>query len=161
MENSEPFGHQLASEKIDAGRVSFRPADARDQTRLDWVLANAEDNWDGRGRGFGRAGSGWAAWYSDDRNPAAGQVGGQFGHAIVLTLCPTIFDRDVLPFDKARFVEAFAERGQIQQVGVERTGTQETNHWHRRLLRARRERPCGHGAAEQRDERAASCMSGK
>src|SRR5262249_18513943 len=61
-----------ASEKFDAGRFSSRRADARDQTRLDWVLANAEDNWDGRGRGFGRAGSGWAAWYSDDRNPAAG-----------------------------------------------------------------------------------------
>src|SRR5262249_36416018 len=69
----------------------------------------------------------------------------------VLTLCPTIFDRDVLPFDKARFVEAFAERGQIEQVGVERTGTQETNHWHRRLLRVRRERP-RRRAAEQRDE---------
>jgi hypothetical protein len=29
---------------------------------------------------------------------------------------------------------------------------QETDHRHRRLLRTRRERPCGRHAAEQRDE---------
>src|SRR6516164_8512554 len=35
------------------------------------------------------------------------------------------------------------------------TGEHQSDHWHRRLLRARRERPNGRRAAEQCDERAA------
>src|SRR5690348_1044872 len=35
-----------------------------------------------------------------------------------------------------------------------RPGSEVSDHWHRRLLRARRERPQGCRAAEQRDERA-------
>jgi hypothetical protein len=37
----------------------------------------------------------------------------------------------------------------------------ESNDRHRRLLRPRRERPCGRRTAEQRDELAALCMTGK
>src|SRR3984893_17042174 len=33
-----------------------------------------------------------------------------------------------------------------------RRGTEEPHHWHRRLLRARRERPCDRRTGEQRDE---------
>ena len=37
---------------------------------------------------------------------------------------------------------------------------EEAHHRHRRLLRARRERPCRHRAAEQRDELAPSHLAG-
>jgi hypothetical protein len=71
---------------------------------------------------------------------------------IVLTLRPAVFDCDVLTFDKAGFVEAFAERGQIERPGVERTGTEKADDRHRGLLRVRRERPNRRRAAQQRDE---------
>ena len=41
-------------EKIDAGRIAARPGKAGDQTKLDRVFADAEDDRDRCGRSFGR-----------------------------------------------------------------------------------------------------------
>jgi hypothetical protein len=65
-------------------------------------------------------------------------------------------DRDVLALDEARLLQALTERGhEVRGVG-ERRAAQEPDHRHRRLLRARRERPMnrkpGRRAAEQGDE---------
>src|SRR5262249_16974850 len=51
------------------------------------------------------------------------------------TSSPTaVFDRDVLTFHETGFVETFAERGHIEHPGVDRTGTEKSDHRHRRLL---------------------------
>src|SRR5262249_45985874 len=56
------------------------------------------------------------------------------------------------------YVEALAE-GCHEVRGVSERGVpQETNDRHRRLLRARRERPSGRAAAEQSDELASSSI---
>src|SRR2546422_11508111 len=44
---------QLSCEKIDAGQVSPRPGEAGDETELDGVFADAEDDRNSRGRSFG------------------------------------------------------------------------------------------------------------
>src|SRR5215475_10572678 len=63
-----------------------------------------------------------------------------------------VFDQDVLALDEACFLQTLAERGdQVREVG-ERAVPQETNNRLRRLLRARRERPHGCCAADERDE---------
>ena len=67
-----------------------------------------------------------------------------------------VLDRHVLTFNIASFAEAFAERGRIARRGIGRPGVDEPDHRHRRLLRARRDRPRRRRAAEQRDELAAS-----
>src|SRR5262249_54080354 len=56
----------------------------------------------------------------------------------------------VLALDVAGFVEALAEPGNKGCIG--RSGVDESDNWHRRLLRARRERPRGYTAAEKCDE---------
>src|SRR5262249_10912572 len=57
--------------------------------------------------------------------------------------------------DKACLLQAFAERRhQVPGVG-KGLAAEETDHRHRRLLRARAERPTGRRAGEERDERAA------
>ena len=58
MQESQPLGHHLLDEKIDAGRVAARPGEAGDKTKLDRVFADAEDDRDRRGRSFGRDRSG-------------------------------------------------------------------------------------------------------
>src|SRR5262249_22187156 len=88
------------------------------------------------------------------------QIGYQFHHAIILPVSPAVFDRDVLTFHKSGFVEAFAEGGQIEPIVVERTDTEKSDHRQRRLLRARRERPCGRRAAEKRYEHATLHLRG-
>src|SRR5262245_50614429 len=64
-----------------------------------------------------------------------------------------VIDRHVLTLDIAGFPESVAERGCSRCESRCRPGVEEPDHRHRRLLRARRERPRSR-AAEQRDERA-------
>ena len=55
-----------------------------------------------------------------------------------------VFDRHVLALNIACVTEALAKRAQPIRLGVERCWVEKSDHWHPRLLRARRE---GHAAA--------------
>ena len=151
MQEPQPLCHQLSIEKIDAGRVAARPGEAGDKTKPDRVIADAEDDRDRRGCSFGRQ-CGQVAGRGDHGHLSANQIGHQCRQAIVLALQPVVLDCHVLAFDGAGFVEAFAERGRIARVGIGRSVSDKPDHRHRRLLCARRERPRGRRAAEQRDE---------
>src|SRR5499427_2306758 len=71
---------------------------------------------------------------------------------------PPILDRHILALDVPGFTKALAECG--QKAGISRPrAVEESYHRHRRLLCARRERPRGRRAAEQRDEPAARAHS--
>src|SRR5262245_60801534 len=74
---------------------------------------------------------------------------------VVMTVRPSILDRDILTLDITGLAQALAERTHTVRVSLRRCGTEKPNHRHRRLLRARREWPRGRRAAEQRDEFAA------
>src|SRR6516164_2380611 len=89
----------------------------------------------------------------NERHMAAYEFCRQCGKAIVVTLRPAVFDRDVLAFDVAGFLQTLAERANEVRIRSGRSAMKITDHWNNRSLRARRERPCGR-AAEQRDERA-------
>ena len=73
-----------------------------------------------------------------------------------LDFAPIVFDRDILTLDIAGVLEALAESAQTFRVPVRRRRVKKPDHRHRRLLRARRERPRRRRAAEQRDELAPS-----
>jgi hypothetical protein len=61
--------------------------------------------------------------------------------SIELTLGKAVFDGHVLALDVAGFLEALQERGDLLAQRFARSGAEESDHWHRRLLRAHRERP--------------------
>jgi hypothetical protein len=67
-----------------------------------------------------------------------------------------VFDRDVLPLDIAGFVHTAVKCHESFHHRVARRTNQNSDCRHRRLLRARRERPRRRRATEQRDEVAAS-----
>src|SRR5262249_607798 len=122
----------------------------------------AEYNWNGRTRRLSRECGGGGGRRSDHAHPTANQIGRQLWQSIEAAFCPAIFDRHVLAFDVAGLSKAFPERSHQVLPLAGRGGIKESGHGHRWLLRARRERPCSCcSAAEQRDELAASCMSGK
>src|SRR6516164_8648267 len=79
----------------------------------------------------------------------------QRGQPIVLTLGPAECDVHILPLDVAGFGQILTEYRYPLCARHRRTRIEITNHRHRRLLRARRERPRAHRATEQRDELAA------
>jgi hypothetical protein len=68
-----------------------------------------------------------------------------------LALRPAEFERDVLPFLVTGLREAFANCGHLLGPLGGGAGVEEAHHRHRRLLCARRERPCRR-AAKQRYE---------
>jgi hypothetical protein len=73
-----------------------------------------------------------------------------------LSLCPAIFDRDVLALGKTGFVQALAECGDDMGERFSRSAAEKPDDRQLcRLLRPRRERPRSRRAAEKGDEVAA------
>src|SRR6516225_7024356 len=93
---------------------------------------------------------------SDHRHLTAYQVSCEVGQSIILILRPAILDRHILAFDVPVFADALPECGHKTCSVGGRRAAEEPDHRHRRLLRARRERPRGSRAAEHRDECAPS-----
>src|SRR5262249_32906733 len=131
-----------------------RPGKACNKSNLDWIGSRFKND----GNGFGRR------LCCQRRRSAArcnhcylsmNQFSGQRRQAIVMALSPTVLNREVLAVDQTRFTQALPKRCHTIGVGLRRAGAEKANHRHRRLLRARRERPCRRCAAEQRDELAA------
>jgi hypothetical protein len=69
---------------------------------------------------------------------------------------PAVFDSDILTFYVAGFIQALAECGCEGDVAMARPQIEIADYRHRRLLRARRQRPCSRPAPEPRDEVAPS-----
>src|SRR6516225_4200078 len=150
MQEPQSFGHHFIGKEINASGVAARPGEVDDKTKLNRVFTDTEDDRDACCRSFGCK-RGCCANRGDHGHLSADQVGHQCRQAIVLGLQPVVLDRHVLAFDVAGFVEAFAKRGRIARVGLGRPVSDKPNHWHRRLLRARRKRPRSR-STEQRDE---------
>jgi hypothetical protein len=85
-------------------------------------------------------------------NTALDQVRRQFRQAIILSVRPTKFERDVLALDIASFTQSSMKGGEHGHIGLARSSAEIADHRHRRLLRPRRQRPRGRSSAEQRDE---------
>jgi len=97
---------------------------------------------------------------ADHRHLALHEIGRHRRQWTITIRYPAVFDSHVLTFDIAHFGKTAPECGiEMHGVGL-RQAAEISDHGHPRLLRACRERP-RRRAAEQRDERAASCMSGK
>jgi hypothetical protein len=77
----------------------------------------------------------------DHGDRPANQIGDQGRQPIILAFRRAVFDRHVLAFDKACFLQALAESGHQVRPVSERRAAEEPYHRHRSLLRAHRERP--------------------
>src|SRR5262249_18039408 len=136
--------------------ISARPVQAGHQTELDWVYPDKENNGDRCGGRLGRKGRRGAANRGDHRHLTAHKVSRQRRQLIVLPQREAVLERDVFSLDKARLLQALAERGQGNSVGRRFDGEIADNRDRTLLLRARRQRPRRCRGAEQRDELAPS-----
>src|SRR5262249_43844506 len=84
----------------------------------------------------------------NSRYRTVSQIGRESRKATVLGLCPAIFNFHVLAFDIAEFAETGSKCGQERRIGPGKPAAQKSDHRHRRLLRARRQRPRHRRAAE-------------
>jgi hypothetical protein len=102
MQKPELLRRQRAGNQVHAGQVAARTAEAGDQAGLDRLDAGVEDNWN-RGRRSLRRQRRRAVAGDKHGDLPASQFRRQRWQAIVFTLGPTVFDRDVLAFDIAGF----------------------------------------------------------
>ena len=71
---------------VPAGRIATWPGKACDQSQLDRVVADAEDDWDRRGRSFGCLGTKAGSGSRDHRHTTADEVVHERRKAIELAL---------------------------------------------------------------------------
>src|SRR5262249_29868902 len=102
-----------------------------------------------RGRSESTAVPDGALLYRSRKLSRSDQIRRQLGQPVVLVLGEAIDDRDVLAFDVARLLQALMECAQTLRDIVGRSQIEKSDHRHRRLLRACRERPRGSRAAER------------
>jgi hypothetical protein len=119
-----------------AREVAARSVQAGDKSHQDRIEPYLEDDRNRRGCRLGCKCRG-AAGRGNHGDLSANQLRRQHRQPIVLPLRPAVFDRDVLALDITDFLEALAERGYYVRVRLGRRAAQESNHRHRRLLRAR------------------------
>jgi hypothetical protein len=101
-------------------------------------------------RGLGRDRRSGAAEGHDHRRLTEQEIGRQHRQSIELIGGPAEFGRHIPAFDIAGFFQALTKRDQAQLI-VQLPGgvAEKPDHRHRRLLRARRERPRRRTAAER------------
>src|SRR5262249_20695865 len=95
----------------------------------------------------GRAAGGFTAITATRRRTKSAASSGSRSK---LVLGPAVHNRDVLSFDKAGILQATVKCPQAVREHLRRGAVEEPNHRHRRLLRVRRERPCGGCTADER-----------
>src|SRR5262245_5430985 len=155
MQEFQPLCRQLATVKIDTRRIATRLSEASDETKPDRVFGSHENDGGHFACGFGSRRRRVA--YGDDHgDPSVNQFGCERRQPIELPLRPAVYDRYILALDIAAILQTLAKSTQTVGAYVRRCRrVEETDHRHRRLLRAGRQRPRGRRTAEQRDEFAA------
>ena len=146
VQQSQTLLGQLRGEDVDSGRIAAGSGEAGDEPQLDRIGAGVEHDGDRCGRGLDRSSGSFAADRDDDGDLAANEIGRQRRHPLILALGPAVLDRDVAALDEASFLQALAEAGDEMRERTGRRGTEEPNHRHRRLLRARRRAANAHAA---------------
>ena len=136
MQQLELLGNKVGGEDGHSGEVASRPCQARDQAVLDRVDAGLEYDWNGRDCRLRGNRSGIADCH-DHRRATAGQLDGQLGQPLVSALRRSIFERDILAFDEARFLEAFVKGRDLLAQCSQRSGGHISDDRHGRRLRPR------------------------
>jgi hypothetical protein len=125
----------------DASEITARSVEARDQTKLDRVSGDREDNRDRRTGCLGRRCSRWPQ-RDNDVCTAAHQIGGQFGHSFALEPAPAILDQYIPAFNVPDFAQPFLKAGDERSTNFGPPIEKNTNDRRRRLLCVRRDRQC-------------------
>src|SRR6516165_6430755 len=139
-QESKPFALNLPEKLLHSGGIAAGPVKADDQPQADWIVADAEDDWNRRSRYFGSARRGGTPDRNDHCDLPANKIGGKYRQTSIITSSPSEIDRDILALNIAGFVKPLSECHQIGLPRRMRRAAEEPDHRYRRLLRARRER---------------------
>jgi hypothetical protein len=138
---------ELGGEEGGACNIASGAANVRDEAQLHGVATDAEYDRNSRSGCLGDRRC-RAAERDEDRRVAGDQIRHKCGQLVILVRGADI-QYDVVSDDIPHLAKTIAKCGKVESVS---DTVEHTDHRDRDLLRARRERPCGRRAAEQRDE---------
>src|SRR5262245_35414038 len=152
MHDPEPLGRNLCGHLGKTSDVTGRPIETCNEASFDGVPAVAEHDRNSSGGSFSSLCPQPVARRDDDVYPTANQFRRQCWQPINLPLSREIIDYDVLAFDVAGFVQAFADRCKEVRPALGVWKEVEMSNDRQWLpLRPYGERP-SHRAADKRDE---------
>src|SRR5262245_58553043 len=142
MQHLELLRSQNVVERADTSNVTAGLIVASYEPQLDRIGTNLEQDRYGHRRGL----SGQcrrSRLCNQHVHPPSNELFSQHREEIVLATGPPVFDCDVLTVNITGVAKAFEKGGQFVCGSCGRPPAQHPDYWHRRLLRPRRERPCG------------------
>src|SRR5262249_5563661 len=154
MQQLQPLRYFRLSLKAHAGYIAAWPAEVGHEAGCNWIAAADEHDRYGRGGSHCRARGDILA--KNHGHLPANQIGRKCSEPLELILRPAEFESDVMAVDEPRSLQAVAEcRYSVNCVGSS-CCLKESDHRHRRLLRARRQRPRRNRPSNHLDEAAPS-----
>jgi hypothetical protein len=106
VQQANPLGLHRGGQDACSGGVSARSVVARHEPGFDGIAANDEHDGNCCSRGLRRQRCGLASGRNEARQRQPGEFRRHWGHLVVLTHRPAVFDRNVLPLDIAGFSQA-------------------------------------------------------
>jgi ABC transporter substrate binding protein len=113
------------------------PVEAGNETDRHGIEAGVKDNRNGPWLRAPRRCRGQRLRCNNDGYFPMHKIGGERGQSIVLSVSPPIVQGDVLTLDEAGIIQALPDHPDEARVDGRRTGAEQSDHWHRRPLRAR------------------------
>ena len=107
----QPFRPNRHVPPGNASEVSSRSAQARNEPKLDRVESHVKDNRNGSGRRFGGQRSRRASGNRNYVDLPTHQIGSQRWKPVVVSLRPSIFDRNIPPLDVTNLAQSLVEGG--------------------------------------------------
>src|SRR5262249_48924489 len=101
---------------------------ACDQTKANRIVADGEDDGNGRRRRLRRLRHVGTMNGGDHGDPSAHQLSGESRQPLILIVRPTVFDGEILPLDIARLAQGLAKRAHIVRVADSRGEPEEPDH---------------------------------
>ena len=150
MQDFEPFHVQLRGKNTHPSRVAARSRQAGRKPTAYHVIGHADDG-DRLGRALRRS-DGGVAEGDDEINVLRHEFAGQRGRSLAAGLGPNKQEVDIASLFPANRLHVAPKRFSEGLQHILPIGSQYADHGHATLLRARRERPRGRRAAEQRYE---------
>ena len=150
VQQAQLLCREIRDEEVHPGRIAARPGKARNESELHRIISGPEYDGNGPGRTLCREGR-RGGKCNDHGNLIAHQFRRHRWEPIILTLDPTVLDRNVAALDVAAVGQTLAQPRRQMRARRGRASTENANERHPRWLRAHCEWPRGRRAAEQGD----------
>jgi hypothetical protein len=140
-EKADAFGFDGSNQNIDAGGVATRAGEARNQAEPHRVCTGTEQQRNVPADSSDGQGCSWTTRRYNKSDTAAHKLRCNGREALSVIVGKAVFDFHIAAFDITGSIQTFSKVGSESFRCALGLATEKSDHWYRRLLRPRSERP--------------------